>query len=345
MNIRKNIPVVLDNLIWFLLLFTIILFSALTPGLFLTTRNLLNILLHASVLGLMVIGQAFTMFTGNFDLSSESILAVCALAGGWLVAPKGEPSFGSGLLLGNWWWLAAIILLAVGLLLGWINGNLITRLKINNFVVTLSMLIILRGIVLAFTEGVTITKLSDGFIALGRDSNTIGPIQISIIALIVAFVIAHIVMRYRRFGRDLYAVGGNREAARAAGIDTDKRIRQAYLLSGIMAAFAGWIMAGRLGVILPRMGQGMIFEVQAAGVIGGISLFGGRGNLIGAFGGVLLLSTIDSGLKLMRVSAFWIEAIRGLIILFAMFVDAQKVRYTAVSSSAVVMAEAGAAAD
>jgi ribose/xylose/arabinose/galactoside ABC-type transport system permease subunit len=288
------------------------------------------------VLGIMVVGQSFTLITGNFDLSAESTLGLAALIGAWLILPAGAPTFGGGVMLSPL--LAPVIMLAFGLFIGWLNGTLITRLKMNNFIVTLAMLIILRGIVLVVAEGNTLTKLPAQFKALGHDN--VGPVPIAVIVLILAFIIAHIVMQYRPFGRSLYAVGGNKQAALAAGIDPDRRIRQVYLISGVLAAFAGWMMAGRLGVVVANLGQGMIFEVFAAAVIGGISLQGGRGTLLGAFGGVLLLSAIDSGLNLMRVSSFWIETVRGLVILVAMLIDAQKVRYTAPTVTAARVASA-----
>ncbi len=333
MNLRRYIPVLLDNLIWILLLGVVVLFSLLTDR-FLTVTNIFNILIHAAVLGIAVIGLSFTLLTGNFDLSIESVIGFTALLGAWLVAPAGATANGSGLNVNPF--LAAALMLLVGLGIGWINGFLITRAKMNNFIVTLAVLIILRGIMLGFTQGETIAKLPAGFKALGHDN--IGPIPVSIITLILAFVIAHIVTTYRRFGRDLYAVGGNPKAALASGIDPDRRVRQVYLVSGVLAAFAGWMLAGRLGVVVAGLGEGMIFEVFAAAVIGGISLQGGRGTIIGAFGGVLLLSAIDSGLNLMRVSSFWIQTVRGLVILVAMFIDAQKVRYKAPAPSAAPIA-------
>jgi ribose/xylose/arabinose/galactoside ABC-type transport system permease subunit len=335
MNLRKYIPALLDNMIWILLLGAVILFSILTNR-FLTPTNITNIVVHAAVLGILVVGQSFTLITGNFDLSMESTLGLCALVGAWLILPAGAPTFGGGVMLPPL--LAPVIMLALGLAIGWLNGTLITRLKMNNFIVTLAMLIILRGIVLVVAEGNTLTQLPAQFKALGHDK--VGPVPISVIALILAFVIAHIVMQSRPFGRSLYAVGGNKEAALASGIDPDRRIRQVYLISGVLAAFAGWMMAGRLGVVVENLGEGMIFEVFAAAVIGGISLQGGRGTLLGAFGGVLLLSAIDSGLSLMRVSSFWIETVRGLVILVAMLIDAQKVRYTTPTVTAARVASA-----
>ncbi len=319
---RNFVPVLLDNLIWFLLLGAVIGFSLLTDR-FLTPTNLTNVLVHSAVLGIMVIGQSFTLLTGNFDLSAESTLGLAAVIGAFLLARAGEPYNGLGLQLPPL--VVVPVMLAVGLAVGWINGSLITRLKMNNFIVTLSMLIILRGLALVITQGKTITGLPESFKALGQAA--LGPLPVSVIVLVVAVGLAQAITRYTRFGRDLYAVGGNAQAALASGIDPNRRIRQVYLISGLLAAFAAWMELGRLGVGATLIGQNMIFEIQAAAVIGGVSLFGGRGTMIGALGGVLLLSSITAGLNLMRVSGFAIDMVRGIVILVAMVIDAQKLRY------------------
>ena len=324
MGFRRHIPTLLDNLIWVLLLGVFILFSLLADR-FLSVTNIVNILVHASVLGLLVIGLSFTLVTGNFDLSLESTLGLCAMLGAWLVTPAGSPSNGSGLLLHPF--IVIPIMLALGLVIGWVNGTLITRLKMDNFIVTLAMLIALRGAMLLITQGNTVYGTPPLYNWLGY--NKIGPIPLPVIVILVAFALAPIVLQYTPFGRSLYAVGGNKDAALASGVDPDKRVRQVYLISAFLAAVAGWMLSGRLTSVIPNLGEGMIFEVFAAAVIGGISLQGGRGTMVGAFGGVLLLSAINSGLNLMDVSAFWIESIGGIIILVAMFVDAQKVRYRA----------------
>jgi ribose/xylose/arabinose/galactoside ABC-type transport system permease subunit len=189
---------------------------------------------------------------------------------------------------------------------------------------------------LSADAGKTVTNLPASFKALGHES--IGPVPISVIVIMIAFVLAHIVTRYTRFGRDLYAIGGNRDAALTSGIDPNRRIRQVYLISAALAALAAWIELGRLGVGATRIGEGMIFEIQAAAVIGGISLFGGRGTMIGALGGVLLLSSIDAGLNLMRVSGFAIDMVRGIVILLAVLIDAQKVRYKGPAAASTAMA-------
>lgn len=314
----------LDNMIWILLLITIILFSSLNDR-FLSQNNITNIFIHAAVLGVMVIGQSFTLITGNFDLSSESTLGLTAIIGAFLIAPLGNGANGSGLNVSPI--VAVCIMLAIGLAIGWVNGFLITRVKMNNFIVTLAMLIIIRGAILLVNQGQTVSQLPKSIKVLGN--GTFVGIPISVIVMLILFAIAFLITKFTQFGRDLFAVGGKQEAAIASGIDASKRIRQVYLISGGLAAIAAWMMLGRLGVAVTNLGEGMIFEMQAAAVIGGISLFGGRGSMIGALAGVLLLSSIDSGLNLMRVSSFWIDTIRGAVILLAMLIDAQKVRYTA----------------
>jgi ribose/xylose/arabinose/galactoside ABC-type transport system permease subunit len=139
-------------------------------------------------------------------------------------------------------------------------------------------------------------------------------------------VVSHIITRYTQFGRNMYAVGSNLTAAKDAGIDTDKIVRIVYLIDGLCMALAGLLAAGRLDSATPRTGAGLTFPVQAAAVIGGISMAGGRGNMIGALGGLMLWSILDNGLSIMKVSPFWIETSRGLILLFAVWLDAVKVK-------------------
>jgi ribose/xylose/arabinose/galactoside ABC-type transport system permease subunit len=328
---RKYLPRVLDNLIWILLIGVFLFFAAQTDK-FLTPAAIRNILTSASVLGILVVAQTFVLITGNFDLSSESTLGLAAMVGLWLIVPAGTPSWGAG-----WEWspyLSIATILVGGAVIGWVIGALITFGKMNNFIVTLAMLIILRGSMLLVAEGQTVfsgkSPGAETFSALGHDAlvdvRWLGTIPIAVVVMLAVFVVAYIVLQHRPFGRELYAIGGNRAAALASGIDPDKRVRQVYTLSGVLAAFAGWMIAGRIGSVQGDLGEGYIFTVFAAAVIGGISLQGGRGSIVGALGGVLLLSTINVGLNLTRVSVFWTESIQGMVILIAMFIDAQKVR-------------------
>lgn len=331
---RKVAPAVLDNLIWFILAGVVIFFATQSDK-FLTPVNLRNVLVAASVLGILVVGQTFVLITGNFDLSSESTLGLAALIGLFLIVPPGSPTWGAGTELPPF--VSIAIILVMGAVIGWIIGALITYGKMNNFIVTLAMLIILRGAMLRFTSGQAVSSIDSEpaavFNWLGHESAFslpwLGRVPVSVLVMLAVFLVAYIVLKFRPFGRELYAIGGNRSAALASGIDPDKRIRQVYMISGFLAALAGWMLAGRISSVQSDLGEGYIFNVMAAAVIGGISLLGGRGSIIGALGGVLLLSIIDRGLNLMQVSVFWIQSIQGFVILIAMFIDAQKVRIRA----------------
>jgi ribose/xylose/arabinose/galactoside ABC-type transport system permease subunit len=340
---RRFVPVVLDNLIWFILIGVGLFFASQTDK-FLTPINFRNILTAAAVLGILVVGQTFVLITGNFDLSAESTLGLAAMVGLWLIVPTGTPTWGAGT---EWSPIIAIVtILAGGAAIGWIIGALITFGKMNNFIVTLAMLIILRGAMLRVTEGQAVSSsgsaAAETFNWLGHESlfslPWLGRVPVAAVVMLAVYAVAYLVLQHRPFGRELYAIGGNRAAALASGIDPDKRIRQAYTISGMLAAFAGWMLAGRVGSVQSNLGEGMIFNVFAAAVIGGISLQGGRGSIIGALGGVLLLSAINAGLNLMQVSVFWTRSIQGFVILVAMFIDAQKVRLAAVTAGSAAHA-------
>jgi ribose/xylose/arabinose/galactoside ABC-type transport system permease subunit len=272
------------------------------------------------------------LITGNFDLSQESTLGLAALVGLWIMVPTLAPYFGGGIGLPPFLAIGFILVMGVGI--GYVIGALITYGRMNNFIVTLAMLLILRGLMLAFTEGNSVNAIGfeggEIFYFLGHDTFAVpwlGSVPIAVLAMLTVFLVGHIVLTYRKFGRDIYAVGGNRQAAVASGIDANRRIRQVYMISGFLAALAGMMLAGRVASVQVNLGEGFIFTIFAAAVIGGVSLQGGRGTMLGVLGGVLLLSTIDRGLNLMRVSVFWIQVIQGLIILLAMFIDAQRGRF------------------
>ncbi|MFN8493640.1 MAG: ABC transporter permease [Caldilineaceae bacterium] len=329
-NTGELFLLLVDNLIWVLVLIALVIFSLLSPNFF-TPFNFMNILVRVAALGLLVIGQSFALITANFDLSAESTMGLTAMVGGLLIAAVKTGGLG--------WqvnpWLAIGAMLLLGVAIGWVNGILITKLKMNNFIVTVAMLMILRGATYVISPGQSTSFFPETFNWLGSGflfkvvlpNGRLLPIPVAALFLILAFIVAHIITRYRRFGRNMYAVGANRAAAEAAGIDAGQLILTVYIISGFFAALAGLLEAGRMDSATPRTGAGMIFPVQAAAVVGGISLFGGRGNLIGAFGGVLLWGILDTGLNILKVSPFWIEVSRGLLLLFAIFLDALKVRY------------------
>lgn len=301
----------LRNAVWIVLLFTTIAFVAVEPRL-LSVRIFINVLEHSSILGILVIGMIFCLLAGRFDLSSESTLGFTALVGAWMVSTNAF--FGSGWQLPPA--LVIVLMLGMGAGVGCLNSFFIIKLRVNAFIVTLAMLLALRGFTYVFTNANTMYDLPPSFAALGGYSIG-GLLPVSVILFLGLFVLSQFVLSYTAFGRDLYAIGGNREAAFAAGIRVDRRTLTAFVLSGMLGALAAWVLAGRLQAVTINLGQGMVFEVFAAAVIGGVSLAGGKGTMMGPLGGVLLLGVITTGLSVMPISSFWVDAVRGVLILAA----------------------------
>jgi simple sugar transport system permease protein len=192
----------------------------------------------------------------------------------------------------------------------------VVRLHLNAFIVTLAMLILLRGVTLGITNGKTLFDLPSEFLYLGSGKWLGVPVSIWIAGIL--YLLIGLFLRYHRIGRAIYAVGGNAEAARAAGIRVERLIWSLYVVAGLLAALAGLMLTGRIASVVASQGQNMIFYVFAAAVIGGISLNGGRGRLVGALTGVLLLGILQNVLTLSQIAAFWIDAAYGLIILVSL---------------------------
>jgi ribose/xylose/arabinose/galactoside ABC-type transport system permease subunit len=282
---------------------------------FLTRDNFLNILQQSSELSILVIAQSLILIVGKFDLSLESTVGLAPMAAAWLMAT--ETTFG-GSGLGVNVYLAILVLFAIGAAVGFINGFLVVRQKLNAFIVTLAMLILLRGITLGITNGKTLFDLPDEFLYLGTGKWLGVPVSIWIAAIL--FIVFGLLLRYHKWGRAIYAIGGNADAARVAGILVERVVWSTYIIGGLLAALAGLMLTGRIASVVSSQGHNMIFYVFAAAVIGGISLNGGRGRLVGALTGVLLLGFLQNVLTLAQVAAFWIDAAYGAIILVALFI-------------------------
>jgi ribose/xylose/arabinose/galactoside ABC-type transport system permease subunit len=289
----------------------LIAIGALTNPAFLLPANLLTILQQSSILALLVLAESLVLIGGKFDLSLESTVGLAPMIGGWLMSAAAMG--GSGLMLGAWAGIAATLL--VGLVIGLANGFLIVRLKLNAFIVTLSMLILLRGITLGLTSGSTLYDLPGAFTYLGS-AVWLG-IPSSVWMCVILYAVVGILMRYHRAGRAIYAIGGNAEAARAAGIRVERVTWMVFVVASLLAALAGLLLSGRLGSVTAQQGSNLIFTTFAAAVIGGISLNGGKGSLLGALTGVLLLGIVTNILMLSQIASFWIDATYGAIILIA----------------------------
>ena len=243
----------LRNAVWIVLLFTTIAFVAVEPRL-LSVRIFINVLEHSSILGILVIGMIFCLLAGRFDLSSESTLGFTALVGAWMVSTN--PFFGSGWQLPPA--LVIVLMLGMGAGVGCLNSFFIIKLRVNAFIVTLAMLLALRGFTYVFTNANTMYDLPPSFAALGGYSIG-GLLPVSVILFLSLFVVSQFVLSYTAFGRDLYAIGGNREAAFAAGIRVDPadahRLRPFRYAGCAGGLGVGWPAAG--GDHQPRAGHGV----------------------------------------------------------------------------------------
>ncbi|WP_066365622.1 ABC transporter permease [Herbidospora mongoliensis] len=279
---------------------------------FLRADNLINILQTMSEISLLVLAQALVLIVGKMDLSLESTFGLAPGVAAWLTVAVGTGS-GLGLLSGFW---AIPITLAVGVLIGVVNALFIVRFGLNGFIVTLGMLIVLRGLLTGISGGQTFFNLPESMIYLGSAMWFGVPASIWICLLL--FAAGVLVMGFTGFGRSLYAIGGNVDAAKAAGIRTDRVLWITLITASVLAAVGGLLLTGRLASVAASQGDGAIFTVFAAAVIGGVSLNGGKGTVFGAFTGILLLYMIQNVLTLAGVPAQWIEALNGAIILTAL---------------------------
>lgn len=282
---------------------------------FLQTDNLINVLQTMSEMALLVLAQTMILIVKKMDLSLESTMGLAPGVAAWLVVPAGA-GHGLGLLPGAW---AIPVTLAVGALVGVINALLIIRFGLNGFIVTLGMLIVLRGVLTGISGGQTFFQLPQSMLYLGTAVWFGMPASIWI--CLALFAVAIVVLGWTSFGRSLYAIGGNVDAAKAAGIRTDRVLWIVIVTGSLLAALAGLLLSGRLASVASAQGNGYIFTVFAAAVIGGISLNGGKGTMFGAFSGILLLFMIQNVLTLGGVPAQWIGALNGLIILVALTIS------------------------
>jgi len=313
------VDIILKNISWFILLGFLIVLSISTKN-FLSINNLINILTQTTVLGLLVLGESVVLLSGYFDLTPEGTMIFSLIVGIWLMA--GTNPLRSHLDLPPVVCIA--ISLLIGILIGFLQSYLILYVRMNDFMTSLATYITLTGASLLWLKGGTIYPLAESYRSLGY--KTVGLIPISVIVMIILYIIFQYILVKTPFGVSVYAVGGNPHAARATGINNKKVIMICFMISGFLAALAGWVLAGRLNSASGQLSTGIIFNVMAAAVVGGISLKGGSGSVIGAFSGALLLVVITNAMTLNNVNPYWVNVVRGFVILFAIFIDAVRSR-------------------
>ena len=296
---------------------------------FLSSINLFNVMRQVSIVGLLAIGMTFVILTAGIDLSIGSLLAFAGLVAA--AVSKGGLSnrftVGEGQdAIGYAWYLAALSAIALGMVGGYLQGFAITRLKVPPFVVTLGGMSAFRGAALLFAAGGPISGFEPNLVWWGQGK--IGPlpilgwqIPIPVIIFLVFAIFAHIVLRYTRYGRQVYAVGGNPEAARLSGLNVRAVVTSVYVIMGFFAGLGAFVLAARLNSAEAVAGTGYELTVIASVVIGGTSLFGGVGTIFGTVIGTVLIGVLLNGLVLMNVSSYIQQIIIGVIIVLAVAFD------------------------
>ena len=301
------------------LLLLMLVFAIMEPR-FLSSVNLFNVMRQVSITGLLAIGMTFVILTAGIDLSIGSLLAFAGLVAAAVAKGGMEDRFTVGdETIGYGWQLAALAAIAVGLLGGLLQGVAITKLKVPAFVVTLGGMSVFRGAALLFAAGGPISGFQPDYTWWGQ--GRIYGVPVPVIIFLVAAVIAHIVLSYTRYGRRVYAVGGNPEAARLAGVNVNFVIASVYVIMGFFAGLGAFVLSARLNSAEAVAGTGYELTVIASVVIGGTSLFGGSGTIFGTVIGTILIGVLLNGLVLMNVNSYIQQIIIGVIIVLAVAFD------------------------
>jgi ribose transport system permease protein len=283
-----------------------IVFSFLS-GKFMTGSNWMNILQQAAINGCIAIGMTIVIITGGIDLSVGSVMAFSSMAMAMLMEAGLPPV------------VAVIAGLLVGAGSGALNGVLISTMNLQPFLVTMGTMSLFRGLTLIVSDGLPVRGFSSGFVKFMASMNAVFPIPIIILLTFAA--IGFLVIRYSRYGQHIFAIGGNEEATRLSGINTRAVKIATYALSGFAASLAGIIYLGRLAAADPQAGASYEMNAIAAAAIGGASLAGGKGSIVGTIIGVLILQALNNGLTLCNVQSFYQTFAIGLIIIIATIID------------------------
>ncbi|HUG61742.1 MAG TPA: ABC transporter permease [Methylomirabilota bacterium] len=325
MNARRRAAVefVLDNLVWLMLLVALVAFSLFVPRFF-QFGIFANILEQSTFVGVMSIGLAIVIIAGHLDLSVESTAALSAMATGILFASQG---IGLGITFTPSWLILPIslaIAMIVGAVIGLINGFFVVRLGLAAFIVTLASFIWVRGLVVAISGGRSAQSLDPGIRVIGIE--TLFGVPLLAWMAVACFAVFSFILAKTPFGRHVMMVGGNQTATFRAGIKVDRILMTSFIVAGLLAGVAGWLLAIRTSGATANLGTGMLFNAFAAVVIGGVSLKGGIGRLPGVYAGVLLLYSIHTAINLMGLPPHYTQMILGGLVLAAVLLDAVKLK-------------------
>lgn len=291
-----------------------VLLSVLEPA-FRSFGNLINILQQVTVIAVLALGVNVVIFTGGIDISVGSVVAFTGIVMGKLIVEMGMPTP-----------VGIAIALLIGAACGTFNGIMISKFKLQPMIATLAMMSMARGAALTLADGQTITGYSDGFRWIGTATIPGTEIPVQILFMLLLYALFYYIMKYRKFGRYIYSIGGNEEATRLSGINTTKYKTLAYTVSGLCAAIASVILVAKLNSAQSTAGLDYEMDAIASCVIGGTSLLGGFGSVWGTFVGAIIMIVIRNGLNLLNVSSNLQKLVIGIVILLAVLADALRTR-------------------
>ncbi|MGI6851550.1 ABC transporter permease [Mesorhizobium sp. 1B3] len=317
---RKLVDIIIEYNFVLIFLVVVAIAASLSDN-FLTFGNIANLFQQATVVGVVAVGMTFVILTGNIDLSVGSVVALCGMVVAVLMTNGYDP------------FLAIAITALVGLCCGAAMGAVSALAQVPSFIITLAGLVSFRGITYLLTDGVPVSGLPQGFAAISSTMIPIFPgfaLTSMAVIFIVLCIVAGIILRFTVFGEYVYATGGNPEAARLSGLPTRLIVTGVFAVSGLMAALGGILLTSRLRIGQPTAAQGLELDAIAAVVLGGTSLFGGRGGVLGTFFAVMLLQVLRNIFNLLGLGSFYQMTVTGLIIVAAIllnrFIDHRKGR-------------------
>jgi ribose/xylose/arabinose/galactoside ABC-type transport system permease subunit len=289
-------------------LVALIVFFSLVSESFLSMGNMFMIARQVAMLGISAVGMTCVILTSGIDLSVGSIMGITNIVGALLMTAAGLPI-----------WLAVLITLLMSAVIGLINGIFVAYVRVPALITTLAMMTVLRGVGYVLCGGMPVWGLPESFKVLGQ--GYLGPIPIPVLIMLAVFLLGWIFLNRTRHGRYLYGLGGNREAVRLSGVYTARTETLGFVISGLLTGLAGIIMLSRINTGQPKIGTGYEMDVITAVVLGGVSIMGGEGSLVGVLIGVLITGVLANGMILMDVSEYYQQITKGLVLLFAVTFD------------------------
>ncbi len=291
----------------YLVLFSLVIFFSFTSDVFLTSRNMINVLRQVSVVGIVSVGMTFVILQSGIDLSVGGVIACSGVICAQLMVFGLHPVF------------AILITLAFAVLVGCVNAFFSHEFKLNPMIVTLATLQILKGISYILTGGIPVYGFTESFKFIGQ--GTVGAIPTPVIIMLSCFVFGFFILKYTSFGQSIYGIGGNEEAVRLTGINIRVTKYKVYVLCSLLASIAGIVLLSRVNNAQPNAGFGYEMDVITGVVLGGVSMSGGEGKITGVFAGILVMAVLSNGMLLMDISEYYQWIVKGSIMLLAISYD------------------------